>query len=256
MITECKSLKNFESGLGSQANGRKRVVSMMWRNRKEVSMQSEQLKSQYERKKLDIGRRMKEFRDFGQNASKDDLFAEVAYCICTPQTPFEGCQRAVKQLQENKLLFSGDEDVIAFFLHRNRVRFHNVKGKRIAQARAKLYENGCPNPILKLVRELLSMPERQARDHLYEVWIPGLGMKECSHFLRNIGHGENLAILDRHILWKLESHGVINQQPKTLSAKNYQIIEQEMSAWSNKIGIPLGELDLLLWSEETGEIFK
>lgn len=219
-------------------------------------MQSDQLKSQYEQKKLDIKHRMKEFRDLGQKASKDDLFAGVAYCICTPQTPFEGCQEAVKQLQENKLLFSGDEDVIAFFLKRNRVRFHNVKGKRIVQARAKLNDNGCPNPILKLVRELLAMPQRQARDHLYEIRIPGLGMKECSHFLRNIGHGENLAILDRHILGKLESHGVINQQPKTLTPRSYQIIEEKMSAWSNEIRIPLGELDLLLWSEETGEIFK
>lgn len=219
-------------------------------------MQSHRLKSQYEHKKLEIKRRMKEFQDFGKKASKEDLFAEVAYCICTPQTDYEACQAAIDELCQKKLLFSVDEDIISFFLRKNGVRFHNVKARRIAQARAKLYASDCTDPILKLVGELLQMDQRKARDCLYEMWIPGVGMKECSHFLRNIGHGENLAILDRHILGKLESHGVINQQPKKLTPRNYQVIEEKMTAWSNEIGIPLGELDLLLWSEETREIFK
>ncbi|MBI4332214.1 MAG: DNA lyase [Chloroflexi bacterium] len=199
---------------------------------------------------------MKEFQNFGQKANNDELFAEVAYCICTPMNPFEGCQSAITKLQENKLLFSGDRDVIAPFLLRNRVRFHNVKAGRITEARAKLYEKGCPNPILGLVKDILSMPQRQARNRLYEIGVPGLGMKESSHFLRNIGHGDDLAILDRHILGKLVEHGVIDQEPKTLTLGSYQSIEEKMTVWSNEIGIPLGELDLLLWSEETGKIFK
>ena len=219
-------------------------------------MNFDELKAKHERIKRKIKRKMEEFRTFGQQAGRDDLSAEVAYCICTPQTPFEGCQEAIKQLQGNRLLFSGDEDVIALFLYRNKVRFHNVKGRRIKQTRAKLYDNGCPNPILKLVRELRTMPQSSARDRLYEIWVPGLGMKESSHFLRNIGHGDDLAMLDRHILQKLQEFRVVKTVPKTLTLGTYIGIEEKMRRWAKQIRILLGELDLLLWSEGTGEMLE
>jgi N-glycosylase/DNA lyase len=214
------------------------------------------LRRQYEVKKLEIKRRIEEFRRFGRQSSKEDLFAEVAYCICTPQTNFPKCQAAMQQLQQNKLLFSGGEDVVSFFLKKNGVRFHNNKGKYIIAARAKLYDNGCQYEIKGLVANLLSMPQRNAREYLRQIKIPGLGMKESSHFLRNVGHGDELALLDRHILRKLQEFGVIRQAPKTLTSTKYETIEENMGKWAKEVGIPLGELDLLLWSEETGEIFK
>ena len=86
--------------------------------------------------------------------------------------------------------------------------------------------------------------------------VNGLGYKETSHFLRNIGLGKNFAILDRHILKNLKRYGVIKSIPKTLTRKKYLEIERKMKKFSEKIKIPLAELDLLFWSEETGEIFK
>ena len=80
-------------------------------------------------------------------------------------------------------------------------------------------------------------------------------MKEASHFLRNIGKGENLAILDRHVLKNLIRLQVIDY-PKTLSKRVYLEIEDKMKDFSNKVSIPLAHLDLLLWSLETGEVFK
>jgi len=50
--------------------------------------------------------------------------------------------------------------------------------------------------------------------------IRGIGYKEASHFLRNIGLGENLAILDRHILKNLKFFGVIEEIPASLPKKN------------------------------------
>jgi N-glycosylase/DNA lyase len=85
--------------------------------------------------------------------------------------------------------------------------------------------------------------------------VKGLGWKEASHFLRNIGH-RNLAILDRHILRNLKRHGVIKSLPKTLTPKRYLVIEQKFMEFSSTIGITMDELDLLFWSRETGEILK
>jgi len=86
--------------------------------------------------------------------------------------------------------------------------------------------------------------------------IKGMGYKEASHFLRNIGLGENLAILDRHILKNLISLGVIDSIPKTLTRKKYLKIEKKMREFAKDIGIPMAHLDLVLWFKEAGLIFK
>ena len=87
--------------------------------------------------------------------------------------------------------------------------------------------------------------------------IKGLGYKESSHFLRNIGLGSDIAILDRHILKNLKKYGVIEKVPDSVgSRKVYMDIEDKMRFFSKSIGIPLDELDLLFWSLQTGFIFK
>ena len=83
-----------------------------------------------------------------------------------------------------------------------------------------------------------------------------MGYKEASHFLRNIGFGDDIAILDRHILKHLVGNKVIPEVPKSLTGKKYLEIEQKMKEFANSTGIPFGHLDLVWWSEETGEIFK
>jgi len=84
----------------------------------------------------------------------------------------------------------------------------------------------------------------------------GLGYKEASHFLRNIGLGEELAILDRHILKNLALLGVIEEVKSSPTKKAYLQIEKKMTKFSRQVGIPMGELDLLLWYKEAGEVFK
>ena len=86
--------------------------------------------------------------------------------------------------------------------------------------------------------------------------VDGFGFKEASHFLRNIGRGEDLAILDRHILRNLIRHRVIGRMPRSLTPKRYLAIEARMRTFADQVGISLGILDLLWWSRQTGEIFK
>jgi N-glycosylase/DNA lyase len=87
------------------------------------------------------------------------------------------------------------------------------------------------------------------------VMIPGLGLKESSHFLRNIGI-QGLVILDRHILKHLKSLKIISRIPESLTPKRYFAIEKKWLKYSKEVGIPVDELDLLFWSMETGEILK
>ncbi len=96
---------------------------------------------------------------------------------------------------------------------------------------------------------------KRAREWLVEN-VKGYGYKEASHFLRNIGLGADLAILDRHILKNLKSAGVIRQIPKSLNRKNYLDVEERMRKFARKVRIPLDHLDLVLWYKEAGEVFK
>ena len=95
----------------------------------------------------------------------------------------------------------------------------------------------------------------QARDWLVSN-VKGMGYKEASHFLRNIGFGEDIAILDRHILKNLAKAGVIKEVSKSISKKTYFEIEDKMKKFSKNIRIPLSHLDLALWYKEAGEVFK
>ena len=49
---------------------------------------------------------------------------------------------------------------------------------------------------------------------------------------------------------------MIEDLPKNLNKKKYLEIENRMKKFAEDTGIPIDELDLLLWSEETGFVFK
>ena len=85
--------------------------------------------------------------------------------------------------------------------------------------------------------------------------IKGLGYKETSHFLRNIGF-RGYAILDKHILVTLNEIGLINNSKPPANRSKYLEIERKLIDFSREIEIDIDELDLLIWSEKTGEILK
>jgi N-glycosylase/DNA lyase len=210
---------------------------------------SHELKEKYEIRKNEIKNRM---LDFKKVFDEDDerVFAELAFCLCTPQSKAIHCWKAVETLMKNRLLYTGDESQIKPFM--NAVRFNENKSRYIVGAR-KLFS---PNGKLEIKNKLQSFNNvYELREWLYEN-VNGLGMKEVGHFLRNIGLGNQLAILDVHILKNLHKHGVIQEIPKSLTKKKYLEIEQSMKKFAQDIDIPFEELDLLLWSEETGIVFK
>ena len=84
--------------------------------------------------------------------------------------------------------------------------------------------------------------------------MKGLGWKEASHFLRNIGF-RDYAIVDYHIADVLERHGMI-KKPKSMTKAAYLGIEGVLRAFARRMEMSLAELDLYLWYLETGEVLK
>ncbi len=85
--------------------------------------------------------------------------------------------------------------------------------------------------------------------------VKGVGYKESSHYLRNIGY-RGYAILDKHILRTLYEAGVIDSPDPPGAKKKYLAVEDRMRKFAEDIKINLDELDLLLWSNKTGVILK
>ncbi len=96
----------------------------------------------------------------------------------------------------------------------------------------------------------------ERRDWLaQEKGIKGLGYKEASHFLRNIGI-KGHAILDKHVMRCLHELKVVDKPDPPSGRKSYLEIEDELKRVAGELQIDLDELDLVLWSIKTGEVLK
>jgi Thermostable 8-oxoguanine DNA glycosylase len=201
-----------------------------------------ELLKEYKAKKSLIRKRLGEFRDIGK-ARDEEIFSELCFCILTPQSNARQCDKAIRELKKKRLLFKAPAGAIASVL-KGKSRFHNNKAGYLVNARRSFKRSVLSGSNIFDVRKNIV-------DN-----IKGVGYKEASHFLRNIGLGSDLAILDRHILKNLKKFGVIDAVPSSISAKSYLTIEASARVFAKKMGLGLGELDLLFWSRETGEIFK
>lgn len=207
-----------------------------------MSKLPEQIKTRYKELKQDIKNRLEEFT----NVAENKYFYELCFCICTPQSKAANAFIVQKVLEQKKFLTKPFKIEPLLRKKENYIRFHNTKAKRLLQAR-KIYPK-----VLEILSSDLS--PAQKRDWIVTN-VNGIGMKEASHFLRNIGY-RNLAILDRHILKHLVLCGLYNEVPKLASKKDYLAVEKRFLQFSKQVKIPVDELDLLFWSYETGTILK
>ena len=210
---------------------------------------SAQLASKYLARKKEIEERLLHFESLGKLGGRA-LFEELAFCILTPQSKAFSCDAAIRELKQKGLLFAGDADAIGEILSR-KTRFHNKKAEYLVLARDGL-EKG---DFGELAAITFGGSEKEARLALLKS-VKGIGWKEASHYLRNVGRGNEIAILDRHILKNLKKHGAIGALPKSLTKRRYLDIEEKMREFCKKRGVPMAHLDLLFWAEETGKVFK
>lgn len=209
-----------------------------------------ELVSAYKKIKPAITKRLNEFGSV-HKGDDDYIFGELCFCLMTANANALKCGEALKDLKKSDCHIKGDVRHIRQKI-KGRVRFHNRKASYIIGARS-FFKSG---DRLDLKSRINPEDVITTRDWLVDN-IKGIGYKEASHFLRNIGLGQDIAILDRHILKNLAKHGVIQKIPDSVgSRKVYLDIEDKMRAFSKSIRIPLEHLDLLFWSIQTGFIFK
>jgi len=197
-----------------------------------------------------IEERLDEFVQIWENESEENLFSELAFCLLTPQSKAKMCWDSICTLKENNALINGSEEEVLDCLYG--VRFKYKKSKYIVEVRELFKVDGKIS--VKKIIENGGTPF-EIREWLVEN-VKGMGHKEASHFLRNVGKGRDLAILDRHILKNMKLIGVIENIPDSMPPKKYLELEGILREFSSEVGIPMDHLDIVLWYKETREIFK
>lgn len=184
--------------------------------------------------------RLKEFKEAALQPS-DSVFKELCFCLLTANFNAERSIKIFDSLGDGFLTLS--EKKLASRLKELGHRYPNMRAKFIVEARKHLPK----------IKKILSLPEAEAREWLVEN-VKGLGYKEASHFLRNVGFC-GCAIIDFHIVDVLVANKIITE-PKALTKKNYLEIESSLKELGKKAKLDMAALDLYLWYMETGKVLK
>ena len=219
-------------------------------NREPITI--DRLLATYAERRKQIRSRLREFRGVWKTASDARLWEEMVFCIFTAGASAKMGLRSVEALRP--LLQSGAQHEMAqALIAAGAHRFPNARPAYVIVTRDYLRESFS----MRLRERLVSFRDPiERRDWLAnEPRVKGLGYKEASHFLRNVGF-KGYAILDKHIVRCLYELGVIDSPNPPTTRGRYLKTESEMRRFATESRINFDELDLLLWSIKTGEILK
>lgn len=210
----------------------------------------EKIKAAYEERREDIRARIAEFEEVWKSGTDERLWEEMVFCFFTGGCSAKMGLRSVEAVRP--LLLTGTHEELMNALV-GRHRYPRARAGYIVASRDFLQEH-CNLELRKKLESFTDPLER--RDWLVrEKGIKGLGYKEASHYLRNIGL-KGYAILDKHILRSLAELKIIDDPKPPNTRLKYLTIEQQLKNLSKLTKIDFDELDLVLWSMKTGEILK
>ena len=222
----------------------------MSRNREPVTI--DRLRVTHAARRQAIRARLREFTEVWKTGSDAQLWEELVYCIFTAGASARMGLRSVEAVRP--FLKAGRRQtmtraLVAAGAH----RFPNARPEYVVSTRAYLQKSFS----MRLHERLNSFRDPfDRRDWLaQEPQIKGLGYKEASHFLRNIGF-KGYGILDKHIVRSLAELGVVDSVKPPAGRSRYLAVETRMREFAAAVKIDFDELDLALWSMKTGEILK
>jgi len=208
------------------------------------------------------------FRKRWNEMSEDELWGELCLCILSSNVPYELALSAFEHLHSNQFLKPeriieclDPAQNIAIELSRQiyspkrkdgsfrKYRFPNIRATNIVKAAETLYKEG---PGLScILRNCTS--EHEARDLLVRK-IHGIGLKEASHFLRDIGYSNSLAIIDSHVIAFLTEVGAIPvNEANAVTPSLYVRLEGILQNLCADLGVNLSIFDMAIWQYMRGK---
>lgn len=222
----------------------------MQRNQEPVTV--ERVVATHRARRKEIRKRLGEFEEVWRKGSDARLWEELAYCIFTAGASARMGLDSVDAVRP--LLLDGEAEAMTAALKQAGAHRFPVARPQYIVVTRNYFRATFGMALRKRLRSFRDPFER--RDWLaQEKQVKGLGYKESSHFLRNIGI-KGHAILDKHVMRCLAEVGVIDSAKPPQTRKKYLEVEQELIRFAKEIRVDFDELDLVLWSMKTGEILK
>lgn len=195
--------------------------------------------------------------------SEREIWIELVGCILGSRVSYDHALSALKRLIQTDLVDqraiiknpSLMEKKISMELSRSiykplkkngtgrKFRYPNIRARHICQSALAIYSNG--NTLKKFLKH--------KTDVILRDWISnncsGIGPKQASLFLRNIGYSQRLAIIDSHVLKFMIEKELIHKPIRNIStSSNYIELENTFVKYADNIGIQPGTLDLAIWA--------
>lgn len=217
---------------------------------KKESVTIEKILSVHAERSDEIRGRLSEFDAIFTSGTDERIWEEMVFCFFTGGCSAKMGIRSVEAVRP--LLMNGTQEQLANALS-GAHRYPNARSRYITSSREFLL-NDCG---LRLRERLNAFEDpNDRRDWLAkEKGIKGLGYKEASHFLRNVGF-KGYAILDKHVLNCLAELQIIDEPKPPNTRSRYLTVETGLQRLAERTNIDFEELDLVLWSMKTGEILK
>jgi N-glycosylase/DNA lyase len=185
---------------------------------------------------------------------ESQMWQQMCFCLLSPVTRFEAVRacmqrleahRVLNRLAENPRSVRSEEIRRLLSAQDQPCRFPGQKADRLLQAGYFFYEKAPAPGVRGFLR---GFPKSlDARKALVDK-VPGLGMKEASHFLRNVGHGANLAVLDIHVRRFLAEMRLVGESIAFSNSRvSYLKMERTLLSLAFNSGLEIGALDLAIW---------
>ncbi len=197
--------------------------------------------------------------------SEGRLWKELCLCILSSRTRFELALAAVSSLERAGLLrrlrehpgevpYSVLEEALGPHPQRQgastrSIPFWRTRAHQLVDASNRLYAAGHRGLKTRLHET------GDAGDLRMQLMadVPGLGMKQASHFLQNVGFSDEFAVIDVHILSFLrEELMAVESEAEDLDESLYLELEQRIQRLAAANGLAVGLLDRIVWAMRSG----
>lgn len=196
--------------------------------------------------------------------SENKLLFELVLCILSSQEKYEVALQVMKKFRQEDILripksksdFKVIEALIRNTLEKpvqfkfnekvysRRLRFFLKKGNYIIDTIKNIYLNDLT--IKKILKNCCCVNE--SRKNIIK-YTSGLGPKQASMFLRNIGFYSDFAVLDKHVIDYMRLIGITCISETNFSNISlYQKVESKLKSYAEINNLNLLHLDLAIWT--------
>jgi N-glycosylase/DNA lyase len=173
------------------------------------------------------------------------IWQKLAFCILSSNSRYEAALSAHQSLFASPNLFRSAnidlEELCSDILSR-------ISGIRFARKRSQ-YLASSWQTLNKYYPDLVSLFSSEEDENVIRQFVvsifQGIGMKQASMFLRDIGVSRNLAIVDVHILRFIHEHAGVKYNPAKMS--EYIMAEKYLIEVAEAHKTSLASFDIALW---------